>query len=48
MGAPAPLDLLHMPQNTPKIEHPQEVACDAFTTHSSLILETYTLRDKIQ
>ena len=30
------------------MEHLRGVASDAFTTHSSLILETYVLRNKIQ
>ena len=32
----------------PKMEQLRGVASDAFTTHSSLILETYILHDKIQ
>ena len=30
------------------MEHLRGVASDAFTTHSSLILESYALSDKIQ
>ena len=47
LGAPSPADLLHMPQNTLKAKHLREVASDPFTTHSPLMLETYTLCDAI-
>ena len=30
------------------MEHLRGVSSDAYTTHSSLILETYILRDKIE
>ena len=35
-------------RHIPKMEHLQRVASDAFTTHSSLLLETYTLGNTIQ
>ena len=45
---PPPVDSPHVPWNIPKMEHLRRVASVAFTTHSSLILETYILRDRIQ
>ena len=45
---PPPVDSPHMPQNTPKLEQLQGVASDAFSTHASLILESYTLCDRIK
>ena len=32
-----------MPKKTPKMEHIQGVASDAFISHSPLILETYLM-----
>ena len=45
---PPPLDLSHMPKKVAKTKHLRGVASNASTTHSSLMLETYTSCDTIQ